>query len=109
MHGTAIQRLPDLASGDAVLLDFPPRGSSMYCLGPALVACSRLFGFGRFQQSDSLHLIQKIAAVYDVVELERILAAAQVSEKLFQCVVWVVGLDGDRPQISGVAKPDKEL
>jgi hypothetical protein len=32
-----------------------------------------------------------------------------VIEKLFQGVAGVVGLYGDRPQISGVAKPNKKL
>src|SRR5262249_31380538 len=86
-----------------------PHGSSVYGIGATLAGCSRPLGLGRFPQSDSLHLLQKIAAVYDVGELERSLTATPVREKLFYGVVWVGGLDGDRPQISGLAKPDNEL
>src|SRR5881628_1139368 len=67
------------------------------------------FWLGRLQQSESLYLLQKIAAVYDVVELKRSLTSTQVIEKLFQSVARVLRVDGDRPQISGVAKPKKEF
>src|SRR5437773_121090 len=56
-----------------------------------------------------LHLVQKIAAVHDVVKLQRSLTAAEVIEKLFQRVAWVLGLDADGAQISGVAKPEIQL
>src|SRR2546427_55693 len=88
----------------------PPHGAVFRCATASILLLARgHFWLGRLQQSESLYLLQKIAAVYDVVELERSLTSTQVIEKLFQSVARVLGVDGDRPQISGVAKAEKEF
>ena len=88
----------------------PPHGAVFRCATASILLLARgHFWLGRLQQSESLYLLQKIAAVYDVVELERSLTSTQVIEKLFQHVAWVLGLDADGAQISGVAKPEIQL
>src|SRR5262245_49364206 len=58
---------------------------------------------------ERLQLLQKITAVHDMVELEQSLTAAQLPKQLFERVGWIVCMDADCSQISGVAKPDIQL
>src|SRR5438128_2274400 len=68
-----------------------------------------LFWLGRFQRSESFHLLQKVAAVDYVVELDRGLAAAEIGDELFEGVGRILRMDADSAQVSGISEAREEF
>ena len=63
----------------------------------------------RSHQLELFHLFEKLAAIDNVIELDGRFTAAEVTDQFFQSIAWIVGMNADRAQVSGISEAGEKF